>query len=421
MDTRSTRDKALVVLGVTYAALGIVCSPWILFPMLGMEDPPDLLHVHVLILLFDLAAIAWGVVTIRFRKRDFIPKLNLSLLTVCVFFPLCAEMFLRTSIALEVGFFRNPDLYADSLADDNYWKLHHKWVRQFNLPEVGSVHPLLGWAPPKNKGNPLGIVVETPHVPALDGKMVLFYGDSFVLGLTPMDKKIPQQLDRLLPNHTVLNYGVGGYGVDQIYLRFKETYQAYARPVILFGILTTDMDRCVLSIRTGQKPYFKLIDNELVLSGIPVHSRPNAWIKENPPQIRSYLCALLIQKLRMFSRHGNWFESSYKREEKQQLNSRIIQEVIRICRKESLPLMFVLFYTQNELGKNGWRAGFLKEIFSRAGVPYVDTEAVFIEAAQRLSCDISDFYMPRDGHPSELGNTVVAEEIAHNLSKINAL
>ena len=88
-----------------------------------------------------------------------------------------------------------------------------------------------------------------------------------------MADKIPQQLQSLLPDKTVYNFGVAGYGLDQIYLRFKQSHDHFKKPVVIIGILTVDMDRCVMKNRSRPKPYFLIKENELVLSGVPVVSK----------------------------------------------------------------------------------------------------------------------------------------------------
>lgn len=40
---------------------------------------------------------------------------------------LLAEAAFRVAIAASLPFFRSPDTYADSLSDDDYWKLRALW------------------------------------------------------------------------------------------------------------------------------------------------------------------------------------------------------------------------------------------------------------------------------------------------------
>ena len=57
--------------------------------------------------------------------------------------------------------------------------------------------------------NPLGIVGQE-CARRDNGKVLLFYGDSFVAGTGACEDSIPHQLGTLLPDYAVYDYGVGG-------------------------------------------------------------------------------------------------------------------------------------------------------------------------------------------------------------------
>ena len=65
----------------------------------------------------------------------------------------------------------------------------------------------------------------------------------------------------------LLNYGVAGYGVDQIYLLFEQSLELYRRPLVVVSLLRTDLDRTILS---DQKPHFEPHEGKLVL--------PSGWL-----------------------------------------------------------------------------------------------------------------------------------------------
>src|SRR5213593_4242523 len=70
-----------------------------------------------------------------------------------------AEASLRVLIALGASVVRRPGLYADAQSDDDYWKLWNLWwTPAAEAPRVGTLDPLLGWAPVRTAENPLGIV-----------------------------------------------------------------------------------------------------------------------------------------------------------------------------------------------------------------------------------------------------------------------
>jgi hypothetical protein len=76
----------------------------------------------------------------------------------------------------------------------------------------------LGWEP--RSENPHGY--RGPEKPVGDAAIALF-GDSFTLGFHPIERSWPYLLEVEL-GRPVLNFGVGGYGVDQAYWRFQKRY-----------------------------------------------------------------------------------------------------------------------------------------------------------------------------------------------------
>lgn len=349
----------------------------------------------------------------RAEASELLSRAGLVVFGLCVLTPALGEVALRAGIGLGFDQLRNPGLYADPHADDDYWKLQHRWGFRDNLQDAGSVHPLLGWAPRVTARNPLGIIAEPPYAVDFAGECLLFFGDSFVAGRGPPEERLPQRLEPLL-GLRVYNYGVAGYGVDQIFLRFRETHPRFARPAIGIGILTTDLDRSILSIRTGQKPWFELRDGALELRGLPIDPDPERFLASHPPRLRSYFAALLLRQLRLAAARGNGGELPYRREEKQELNRRLLEAVVEEAARRDLPLFFVLFYEVGELRTSGWRETFLRAELERLRVPYLDTKELFLRIAGERSWPIADFYRTTDAHPSALGNLVIAEALVRD-------
>jgi len=75
---------------------------------------------------------------------------------------------------------------------------------------------------------------------------VAAFGDSFVYGSEVADSAAWSAImERLFPQLEVLNYGVGGYGVDQAYLRFRAEGRALAPQLVIIGFTTDDLRRVV--------------------------------------------------------------------------------------------------------------------------------------------------------------------------------
>lgn len=201
---------------------------------------------------------------------------------------------------MDVKEFKKPLLYADR-SEGIYFKLFLKWGRKHGISDGKITEYVtdskLGWIPEITSENPLGLCTTVSYKVQYNQKSILFYRDSFVYGETKESDKIPQQLDVLLPDIPVYNFGVKAYGVDQIYLRVKETSSRFSNSYILFGMLLEDMDRCLLDYFYDAKPYFTVEDNHLKINGVPIEDEPSEWLKKNPPRIRSYLMRMMNKKL----------------------------------------------------------------------------------------------------------------------------
>jgi len=352
-------------------------------------------------------------------RRRILAKLVLLAVSLALVAPLVGEGLIRLGIALDLSGLREPGLYADPHADDDYWKLAYAWnsEAQARVRTSAGRHPRIGLWNPGTRTNPRVVVRDEARDLPAGEDVVLFFGDSFVGGVrsVPPDLSLPAQIDDRLRGVAVINYGVGGYGVDQSYLRFEEAVRKLGgrRPVILFGVLTVDLDRTIVSVRDFfPKPRFALVDGELVLENVPLWESgagdPARWFEEHPPAVRSYFAAYLARRMRWAAAGGRWWESGYRRDTKMQVNRRILEEVVSLARAQGLPLLFVLFANENEL-VTGWRGPFLARVFDELGVPWVDTRGAIRASPARAYGD--------DWHFNAIGNALAARAIAERLGQ----
>ena len=339
---------------------------------------------------------------------------------------LMVEGAFRVAISLKVDYFLNPYMYSYPF-HDNYWKLSYRWQQQHSEATSSNLNPdpFLGWSPPTSPENPLGLIGMEPYQPSNDAPVVLFYGDSFVAGKTELPQdNIPNQLGSLLQDTAVYNYGVSNYGVDQIYLRLHQSHSQFAQPTLLVGIFTLDVDRSMVSLRSGApKPYFTLgEDDSLVLhgiDGIPINTTPADWLQnwhdENPPRIPSYAWAFLSKQLDTFRTGGDWLDTTLVKDEIEALNGHLISEMVNTAQKENIPIQFVIFYTRRELDSTYWRETFLLEHIESLGVPLLDTKPLLIEMAQNRDEPLDSYFLPDGAHTNEIGNRFIAEALAIQL------
>ena len=86
-------------------------------------------------------------------------------------------------------------------------------------------------------------------------------------------------LERAHPSWSVINYGVGGYGPDQAYLRYKATAASPRADLVIIGYMTENIQRVTNVFRPFyysntelpfSKPRYKIGQNKLVLIPNPL-------------------------------------------------------------------------------------------------------------------------------------------------------
>jgi hypothetical protein len=328
---------------------------------------------------------------------------------------LAAEGLLRLALfsdAFAVPALRQPWRYADSFLDEDYWKLASRFHTVEGALRAGRLHPTLGWSPDVSADNPLGIYAEVVPPPSTLVRPVLVYGDSFVAGATPMRAKIPQLLEARSGGRPFLNLGVSGFGVDQIFLRFKETVDQFSQPAVVFGILTDDLNRSLMRYRMAPKPYFEREAGRLVLRSYPVELSPEEFLERHPPRIRSYLWRLALFSLRdqiperIFERALGYDRAV---EEIRELNRLILAKLREEARRRGLNVYVVIFYGVHELQTPTWQERYLKQTLEELRLPYFDTRGPLAAAVASGRSTWQDLYYAHNNHPNEIGNGIIAD------------
>ncbi len=121
---------------------------------------------------------------------------------------------------------------------------------------------------------------EYASAPPQDRLRIAAFGDSFVHGDdVPNSTAWSIIMERKAAGVEVMNFGVGGYGPDQGYLRYLNEGRAYAPHIVFIGYQTENINRVVNVFRpfyspnTGNplaKPYFQLVDGDAVLNENPI-------------------------------------------------------------------------------------------------------------------------------------------------------
>lgn len=327
---------------------------------------------------------------------------------------LICEIGFRTLLFSNAAFmerFREPSLYADYYSDDDWWKLYYAFHKPPN-ETARRAHPLLGWSS-GDFSKKTYLHVETGQVGRR--RPVLLYGDSFAHCVTAAKECFQGILNAdsaFSRDHDLLNYGVAGYGVDQMYLLLQKSLPLYEQPYVVVGIHTRDLDRDILSFFVGQKPHFDLVSDQLVLRGTPIVENPQTYLSRHPPRIWSYLYRLwLYQEGRPWRlrRYLRGTEGKLTREKR--INEALLTEMVREIERRNLPHTFVIFVAQDEVKSVGWREQFLSDVFTRLGVPYLSTRTLIQQDMLRTGTPLVSYFLAGDGHPNAYQNLLVAKEL----------
>jgi hypothetical protein len=161
-------------------------------------------------------------------------------------------------------------------------------LRKFLLEGSGSdfgQDPVLGWVPTADQ-NAAGMRDDHEYTiePPPGTLRISAFGDSFIYGSdVPLSQSWLKQLANLEPSIEVLNYGVGAYGLDQAYLRYRRVAREYRPHIVLIGYMSENIARDVNVFRAFYtssyrdviftKPRFELRRGELRLLANPIATR----------------------------------------------------------------------------------------------------------------------------------------------------
>lgn len=150
--------------------------------------------------------------------------------------------------------------------------------------EYHRIDPVLGWTIAKDvdgemySSNSIGIRGKREYAvdkPAGVSHRIAAFGDSFTHGDDVANEHTWQRfMEREDPDLEVMNFGVGGYGTDQAWLRYQENGKPYDADIVLIGFMVENINRNVNAFvpfyrrlsSPVSKPRFSLDGNdELVL------------------------------------------------------------------------------------------------------------------------------------------------------------
>lgn len=276
------------------------------------------------------------------------------------------------------------------------------------------------------------------------------FGPSFTHGDEVGDDQTwTAQIEQSRPNVEVMNWGVGGYGTDQAYLRYQTQGVNYQPHIVIIGFEEENLFRNVNRFRpfyrndTGlplTKPVFIFEGEQLKLLKNPfdefdtfydtITNRPDEFLEIVCPddffcdESRYHSHPLDILATYRFFR-TLIFEITHNPQELQEtpypteVTLQVVQRFLNeINRNGAIPLVLI-FPEQSTLYKYEqgilppYQAGMVT--LRDQGVPVIDLAGALTEAKQAQSLAYQDFYASEGGHFNALGNQVVAQTIMWHL------
>ena len=332
--------------------------------------------------------------------------ISITLTLVVVEFALRVVLYNDDSV---FDFLRKPELYAryerdvtEHLYKEDYWKMRFLFSGAMDMDKP---HPLLGW-----DGNfDSGTYEHADEFFSKGKRPVLLFGDSFsqCIDSTKCFEDFLNSDTTFTNSFYLLNFGVGGYSVGQTHLLMEQALKRFDNPIVVFGMLTTDMDRSLLNFRDAPKPYFTLVDGQLELQGTPVVLGAKEYIETHT--IKQFSLVLnMIQNVSGWLLNTQASEGS--RESITSLNEAIIRHQVKQLRDKDIEPLILLFQPIQQ-SEDEWRLQFLLGLFDNLNLDVLNARTILQDEMKVSGKSEEEFFIPNDLHPTSTYNQIVAQEI----------
>jgi hypothetical protein len=237
---------------------------------------------------------------------------------------------------------------------------------------------------------------------------IMMFGDSFTFGEEVSDHETyPSILARNAPEFRVMNFGVHGYGHDQMLIYLKEVIGAYKPHFVTLGFVRWDIERNTRTFRDYAKPRFVLTTSSppaLRLTNVPVPSPEELSRYSFTASRFGFLLSLAVERLeRAIYPTANEAEAK-------QLTVELLTEFASVSRQHGAIPLFAYLPDESELRQPHLsQLKLFNAICQRASAICVDTTPHFSSIKDHASL------FRRGGHYSKAGNELVATSIMRTL------
>lgn len=324
-----------------------------------------------------------------------------------------SEMLFRYLLFSQLSFvshLKRPEFFATPWELD-FFKLRHLFEEKYKE----SPDKTLGWLNGSIK--PLDSYRHIDDGNLKNRTPVLLYGDSFAQCHTSAQECFQGILNgnpQFNKTHYLLNYGVSGYGIDQIYLLYQQTISRYHKPIVIIGLMNYDLDRSIMPVTWGIKPFFILNDGLLLYQNNHLFEGVNEFFLNNPPMIKSYLWRLIINEGPLPSKLQEWLRTLPEDKARiKSINEAIINELSKDLKARSIPHLFILFeWPKRMVSAPDWRVDFLVETFNKKRANFISSRDILSNLESCGQPFDWEKYAVSDGHPNYLFNRLIAQQIS---------
>jgi hypothetical protein len=349
-----------------------------------------------------------------------------SVVVGIVLLELSMRVLLFSKIGGETGLgkrLRQAQLYAPKQSRE-YWKLYTVFSGAGTKHAHGCFDWRFGWRTEDIDPATLAHVDE----PLLgDRTPILLFGDSYAHCLESSRVCWEDLLEtsELSRGYCLLNYGVGGFGVDQAYLMMHAVLARFRHkhPIVILGILVEDdLDRSYLPLRRTPKPSFVIEGEELTLRPVEQPS-PREFLEANPVGITSYFWRLCLYGTRLLPRDVVATLASERAElqEKAAINRGILGLVAQEFAGLDGRGFVALFHGESALtsaGPYGWQEPFLYRTLEELGLPFVSCKRylrAYLRQSGRKAKSLYYHDPASANHYTDDGNAIVFSALLDGL------
>ena len=268
-----------------------------------------------------------------------------------------------------------------------------------------------------------------------DETLIATFGESFTFCDEVEDDQTWQYRLSVLTDSRVLNFGVGGYGIDQAALKARRKLEGGLRtPFVVLGIQTIDLARSLNAWRTLLQPQdigrldfkplvapvdgaYRWIPNPLatldgrddVLRAFDVARRHDYWYanrvlrNEFPFVLDAGRLFLILSGLRPNPRYDQWDNEDAKA----RLETAIDVFVREAAQRGITPVILVIPSWRDVRGRTEGVTPRSRSFFEASRARHEGSGVILVDVLER-PFDESRFYRSEFGHASPYGNEVIA-------------